>query len=245
MFTLFRFSTGEDWGEFMHDSMETVSTSAWLYYTSYRCIVASFVFQLVIAAVLESFSAQAEEADSVVTDEDVESFSETWKEFQADNINGLYMNIGNIGLFLKALKPPLGLGTSSSTNDILKLLKRLELKVEKKTKNKVRFDQVFIAVVLNAYKTKHKHRWQDQIDPEILKDLMETIRVHFKELPNILKTDQNIENYNNKETVFNPEMDHLSGEMVIQHFAVMMIQSICRARIARRNSLREKKKNLI
>jgi len=168
-FTLFRMSTGESWNGIMHDSMENVSPYAWVYYFTYMIVGSNLLFQLIVAVVLEQFSAATDEEEALVKPDHIEMFSLTWREMDPQNTSRL--TIEQISILVQSLDPPLGImqpGIDRSPTEVSDFITESELAQEG---DDAHYVATFFKLVNYAYKKKFKSRWKGTLDQSILDSL--------------------------------------------------------------------------
>jgi hypothetical protein len=209
-FCLFRMSTGESWNGIMHDSMEHVSPYSWIYYVSYMIVGSSLLFQLIVAVLLEQFTAAAQEEESIVTPDDIEEYATVWREF--DPQTTFTIKAEDLPRFLRHMQPPLGLGPDASSQEVMKYIKESELKV---AINGAHYVETFFSLVTYVYKAKYKHRWSGKIDEAVLLEMTSQLTEGF---PSIGEVDYK---------------DDYSSD-AIASYAAVKIQSIERKRQAGR-----------
>jgi len=213
--TLFRMSTGESWNGIMHDSMEQVSYYAWIYYVAYYILGTNLLFQLIVAVVLEQFSAAAAEEEAVVTPDDIEEYATTWSQMDPKGTH--YISFGQVPLFLKSLEPPLGIGNEANTIEVMQFMKETELSAYK---GRAHYVETFFQLVMFAYKRKFKNRWKGTLDEDILLDMTSRLTKGFPSIE---------------------EVNHDDSDTALQNFAALKIQSITRKRQAHKRMIREGK----
>jgi len=211
--TLFRMSTGESWNGIMHDSMDQVSQAAWVYYVSYMVIAAYLLFQLIVAVVLEQFTGMMAEEDSIVSPDDIENFSVAWRELDPNYTE--YISLAQLPMLLggpNAVDPPLGLGPDAGGKDMMTLFNKLNLNVHGET-GRANYVEVFFALVLNAYKEKHGHRWSGNLPDGVLLEMTEKLKAGFQSVGEIADE---------------------TAKPALENYAALKIQKIARGRFGKK-----------
>merc|ERR1711959_24994 len=98
--------TGESWNGIMHDVMDANGGVSSLFFLAYMVIASSLLLNLVIAIMLEEFTAAARFDQFRITPEDMENFTEVWAEY--DPAATLTVPMGKLASFLTAVGQPLG-----------------------------------------------------------------------------------------------------------------------------------------
>jgi voltage-dependent calcium channel L type alpha-1D len=144
MLLLFRFSTGENWNGYMWDMLKdrpqcdpnptynknapwclrdedypnctevngcSAGLSVFVYFYSFILIVGLVVLNMVVGVVLEAFE-NSQESD-LLSPSDLDHFVGVWAEFDPNATN--YIKASEVNVFLRKLKPPLGLGADEAT----------------------------------------------------------------------------------------------------------------------------------
>jgi len=213
--TLFRMSTGESWNGLMHDSMETVSPYAWVYYCVYMIVASYLLFQLIVAVVLEQFSSAAQEDDAVVTPDDIEAYAVTWRDMDPDNTQ--YISLAQLPIFFKALDPPLGLGPDATNSEMMEFFGNIQLGLHG-DHGQAHYVDTFFSLVKNAYQEKYSHRWSGNLPIDIQYEMTQQLLAGFKS---------------------RVEVPPSAEQPALENFAALKIQSIARARAGKKKSLQK------
>ena len=151
LLVLLRMATGEAWNSIMYSCMtkddcdsaadcgRDKETGEWnccgnagapLYFASYVILGSFLTLNLLIAVVLENFSATKDDEDNQVTDEDLASFKEAWLQLDPNGCG--FIPILSMPKLIAKVPPPLGLGNSEcppARKDILTFQRNLSVPV--------------------------------------------------------------------------------------------------------------------
>ena len=192
--------TGDGWSALMADTMVTEESGecsaamgdcgsklAVPYFISFQ-VIGSFVFlNLVVAVILENFGNLYNTDTDLVSAQDIETFSETWAEFDPDATN--YIPSTQMVALLLRLPPPLGLkGKSEQQARKLCLLLRVP-----QHEGSIAFSEVLKEIVENNYFNSSK----DTVDQDEFRDLVPHLqlpslkhapveRSHLASLPTVM-----------------------------------------------------------
>ncbi|XRB04885.1 voltage-dependent calcium channel L type [Pycnococcus provasolii] len=132
LLVLLRMATGEAWNSIMYSCMITddcnsdadcgrdPETGEWnccgnngapMYFASYVILGSFLTLNLLIAVVLENFSATKDDEELQVTDEDLTSFKMSWLQLDPDGSG--FVQLTDMPKLIKKVPPPLGLGNLS------------------------------------------------------------------------------------------------------------------------------------
>lgn len=167
---LFRMSTGESWNGVMHDCM-SVYSAAWVYFCLYMVIVSYLLFNLLIAIVLEEFSVKMRQEQLYVCPRDIAQFVEAWRRYDTNGTH--FIPATEVPVLLRALEPPLGVGTGS-----LHVLAFQEALYIPSHDGNVHYVEVFTALLKHAYGTADIN----QMNPKCITELAMEIGDSFETL---------------------------------------------------------------
>jgi hypothetical protein len=152
----------------MHDVM-TVYFEAWIYFCLYMVIVSYLLFNLLIAIVLEEFSNQMRHEQLYVNPANIMQFVEEWQRFDPNCTH--FIAATEVPVLLRALEPPLGVGSGS-----LHVMAFQEALYIPSQDGKVHFVEVFTALLKNAYGTEDMNK----IDPRCLSSVALAVGDYFE-----------------------------------------------------------------
>jgi len=156
LLTLFRFTTGEGWGNYMVDVAETRancdsnllynesmcgfddhpgctplngcgSDAIYPYLISFTIVVSMVIFNLFVGVILEGFGA-ANESNECLKSQDFKVFTKCWAKY--DPNGGLFITIAQFEQFIATLPPPMGLADMHPSHaSTVSFLSSLDLRV--------------------------------------------------------------------------------------------------------------------
>lgn len=141
LLTLFRCITGESYNGLMHDSLVSEdmepgrcseadgTCGTWLaipYHVSFQILAVHVVLQLVLAAILDTFSLQNDGTFSLTPDQ-LAAFRKSWADLDPEATG--FIAAQELGNVVRRAPQPLGFGDADADDsDILKVMTRLKLK---------------------------------------------------------------------------------------------------------------------
>jgi len=149
LLTLIRCITGEAYNSIMWDlvSLGGGYKLAVLYFATFFLFGAFIVLNLFIAVVIEAFSTVVSRDDFKVSEQHLELYRRVWSHY--DPYAEQRINIQrDLRALLTELEPPLGLGDTAQTRDVLRFVDELNLKQHK---GEVTFHDLLYALVSHAY----------------------------------------------------------------------------------------------
>lgn len=172
---LFQSLTGDAWSAIMGDAMVDASSgkcseeagncgspAALPYFVSFQ-VVGVFVFlNLIVAIILENFSALGSQNPDVVSAADIETFKDIWVEFDPDADN--YIPSKDLPRLVLALPPPMGLNGVGDEQDARKLCTELQNLNQKD--GQISFQDTLTALTRHSYFNK-----KSKLDPKDLESI--------------------------------------------------------------------------
>ena len=178
MLLLFQCLTGDNWSGMMIDSMVSAGTGkcsheegncgmplgGLLFFVSFMLIAAFVVLNLVVAVILENFSSLGSMRPDLVSKDDIETFKETWAEFDPDSTLKVPSKV--LPDLVLSIPPPMGIkgvpgGRMAARRICLGLETRTTVagtavtkKLKQDANGDVAFNDVLDALVLASYKSK-------------------------------------------------------------------------------------------
>ena len=170
---LFQCLTGDAWSALMGDAMvdegsgrcssaegNCGSVAAIPYFVSFQ-VVGVFVFlNLIVAVILENFSSLGSQNPDVVSAADIETFKDTWAEFDPDADN--YIPSKDLPRLVLSLPPPMGLRGVGDAQDARKLCTQLENLNQKD--GQVSFQDTLSALTRHSYFNKKSTLNRDELE---------------------------------------------------------------------------------
>jgi hypothetical protein len=180
--------TGDNWSGLMYDSMvgpergcdpDLVPTNcgnplAIPYFLSYTIIGAFVLLNLVVAVILENFTALGNVNPDLVSATDIASFGEAWSHFDEDASG--FITMADLAELLLTVSPPLGLGEEASLRQAKEVVATLGLPADEQ--DLVEFQSVVDALVAYSFKEKAV-----EAPPEIERELSERQSFSFRNSP--------------------------------------------------------------
>merc|ERR1711865_1132330 len=169
-FTLFRMTTGESWNGIMHDCMEQSGGASAFFFVGFMVVASSLLMNLVIAILLEEFSAKAAADSATITPEAIDRFTEAWQK--QDPSATMKIKMKELSVFLRNAGEPLGVDSSST--HIEATLVAIQLQVPMAS-GYLHLPEVFAACARRALKV-------NTLDAQVMAEMMTALAESFPDL---------------------------------------------------------------
>jgi len=174
-FALFRMCTGESWNAIMHDVMDANGGIASLFFVSYMIIASYLLLSLVIAIMLEEFTATARADKFKISPDDLEQFTNVWAVY--DPAADLTIPMGKLASFLIDVGQPLGVNEVEGRTKANLIAIQLGCPI---VDGRYHFTEVFSACARRALRV-------ETLDSQILADVMTSLTTTNQNLAPMVK----------------------------------------------------------